>query len=499
MGSSRRHDKVPNPPLRGGADESFGLRRVLSRRDVLGLAFGAMVGWGWVILSGEMIDRAGTVGSVLAFVCGALMALLVGLTYAELTPALSRAGGELGFTFVALGPYASVACGWILLFAYVSVCAFEAVALPTVAGYLFPHLETGYLYSVAGWKVYLSWLAIALCGSIVIGVINFLGIRPASFLQWSASGIMILIGASFFVAGNLRGQWAHLEPLFTSSGGFFRVMIMTPFLFIGFDVIPQVIEEVRVPARALGKLIVLAILMAMGWYGLVQWTVGFVLSPAAHTASQLPTADAMATAYGSPWAGKVLVVAGLLGILTSWNAFFIGGTRLLFAMARGLMLPAVFGRLHPAYQTPAGAIALVTLLTALAPWLGRPALVWLVNAGGFATVLAYLMVTISFLRIRKRYPGLPRPYRLAAPRLLGSLAVAATAFFAALYLPGSPSALIWPYEWLLVLSWAALGGLFALGMQSAGAFKDPSAQGRRILGPYAEHLESPADGKTLTM
>ena len=75
------------------------LRRVLTRRDVLGLAFGAMVGWGWVVLAGDMIARAGTLGSALAFVVGAVMVLLVGLTYAELTAALPRAGGELAFTW----------------------------------------------------------------------------------------------------------------------------------------------------------------------------------------------------------------------------------------------------------------------------------------------------------------------------------------------------------------------------------------------------------------
>ena len=71
------------------------LTKVLGRHDVLALAFGAMIGWGWVVLSGEMTARAGTIGSALAFVLGAVMVFLVGLTYAELTSSLSRAGGEL--------------------------------------------------------------------------------------------------------------------------------------------------------------------------------------------------------------------------------------------------------------------------------------------------------------------------------------------------------------------------------------------------------------------
>ena len=79
------------------------LRRILGRRDVIAISFGAMVGWSWVVLAGEMIVRAGVLGSIAAFATGAVMVWLVGLTYAELTSALSRAGGEFGFTFVGLG------------------------------------------------------------------------------------------------------------------------------------------------------------------------------------------------------------------------------------------------------------------------------------------------------------------------------------------------------------------------------------------------------------
>ncbi|MCH8961811.1 MAG: APC family permease, partial [Bacteroidetes bacterium] len=146
-------------------------------RDVLAIAFGAMVGWSWVVLAGEMIVRAGALGSVLALVVGAVMVWLVGLTYAELTSALPRAGGEISFTFVGLGPTAAFICGWTLLLAYVAVCAFEAVALPTVASYLAPGFEVGHLYTVAGWDVQISWVAVGVAGAISIGIVNYLGIR----------------------------------------------------------------------------------------------------------------------------------------------------------------------------------------------------------------------------------------------------------------------------------------------------------------------------------
>ena len=304
------------------------------------------------------------------------MVWLVGLTYAELTAALSRAGGEISFTFVGIGPTGAFVCGWTLVLAYVAVCAFEAVALPTVVSYLAPGFETGYLYTVAGWDVNLTWVLVGVAGALAVGVVNYLGIRFAAFAQTVAACSLLLVGLS--------------------------------------------------------------------------------LAPETLADRVLPTADAMSAVYGSPWAGRVLVVGGLLGIATSWNAFFIGASRLLFATARGGMLPPMFTRLHPRYESPVAVVVVLTAIMAVAPFFGRPALVWLVDAGSLATVVAYLLVAVSFIVIRRRHPGLPRPYRTPAPSVVGWLAVTTTAFFILLYMPGSPSALVWPQEWAIVLVWVAV-------------------------------------------
>ena len=462
------------------------LRRFLGRGDVLAVAFGAMVGWSWVVLAGEMIVRAGAVGSILAFGAGAVMVWLVGLTYAELSAALSRAGGELSFTFLAMGPVGAFVCGWTLVLAYAAVCAFEAVALPTVLGYLVPGFGAGDpLYTVAGWDVQPAWVAAGVAGALVIGVVNYRGIRFAAFVQQIAVGGLLLVGLAFFLPGTPRGDLANLAPAVTGWEGVLRVMIMTPFLYVGFDVIPQLAEEIALPFRTIGRIILLSIVMAFVWYGLVQWTVGLSLDPATLTDRALPTADAMSAVWGSPWGGRVLVLGGAVGILTSWNAFFLGASRLLFAMARGGMLPPVFARLHPRYGSPAAVVVVLTAITAIAPFFGRPALVWLVDAGSLATVVAYLLVAVSFLVIRRRHPGLPRPYRVAAPALVGWLAVAATVFFVLLYLPGSPSALVWPEEWLIVLLWVGLGAGLAAGIRRRMAALGHARQARLILGDHA--------------
>ncbi|HEX7719156.1 MAG TPA: amino acid permease, partial [Woeseiaceae bacterium] len=140
--------------------------RVLRRKEVLALAFGAIIGWSWVVLTGGWINTAGSVGAVLGFLVGGLAVVLVGFTYAELASAMPQVGGEHVYARRALGTTASFICTWAILLGYVSVVAFEAVALPTVAEYLFPGFSRGYLWTIAGWDVEATWVLLAVVAAI---------------------------------------------------------------------------------------------------------------------------------------------------------------------------------------------------------------------------------------------------------------------------------------------------------------------------------------------
>ena len=73
--------------------------KVFNVWDILVIAFGAMIGWAWVVSSGDWIDRGGVVGAMLGFVLGGAMIFFIGLTYAELTPAMPDCGGEHVFSY----------------------------------------------------------------------------------------------------------------------------------------------------------------------------------------------------------------------------------------------------------------------------------------------------------------------------------------------------------------------------------------------------------------
>jgi amino acid transporter len=91
--------------------------RVLGRRDVLALAFGAIIGWSWVLLTGEWVQTAGSLGAITAFTIGGVAMVFIGLTYAELASAMPEVGGERVYSYRALGAGASFVCTWSLIIA----------------------------------------------------------------------------------------------------------------------------------------------------------------------------------------------------------------------------------------------------------------------------------------------------------------------------------------------------------------------------------------------
>jgi APA family basic amino acid/polyamine antiporter len=440
-----------------------GLIKALGRWDTLAVGFGAMIGFGWVVLVGGWLEDAGTLGAVLAFVAGGLVMTLVGLTYAELVSAMPKAGGEHNYALRALGSRPAFVTSWAIVLGYVSVVAFEAVALPQTLLYLAPDMLAGRLWSVAGYDVYATWALVGIAGAVVITAVNYVGIRPASVAQTIAVAFLIAVGLVLLMGTFVGGEARHFEPWFTGGlAGFVSVLVATPFLFVGFDVIPQSAEEINLPQRQVGKLLVLSVLMATAFYIVVVVSVSSALPHAELAAAELASAAGMAALWNSPAMGTLLVLGGIAGILTSWNGFLIGASRIIYAMAESGMLPRWFAYLHPRYRTPTHALLAIGGLSVLAPLFGRQMLVWLVDAGGVNIVIAFFLVAVSFLVLRRREPDMPRPFRLAAGPVVGWAAAVLSLALAVLYLPGMPAALVWPAEWLIVGLWWLVGLWFVL-------------------------------------
>lgn len=445
--------------------------KVMGAWDILVIAFGAMIGWGWVINSGDWITTAGFAGSIIAMLIGGVMVFFVGLTYAELTSAMPQCGGEHVFSYRAMGPTGSFVCTWMIILGYVATSAFEATALPTVITYLFPEFNQVYLYSIAGKDIYLTTILLGVGVAVLITFINIRGAKTAAILQTVLTAIIAIAGILLVVGSAVNGDGANITGQMwesgtgTTLGSVFKVACMTPFLFIGFDVIPQAAEEINVPYKKIGKIMLLSIFLAVAWYLLIIFAVCYIMPQSAiaqEMSSQngLVSAKAIEIAFRSPLMGKVLIIGGLCGIITSWNSFLMGGSRALYSMGESLMIPKMFGKLGK-HKTPEAAIILCGIACVVAPFFGRGVLVWLVDAASFGCVIAYMFVSISFCVLRKKKPEMARPYKVKAGKFVGFMAVLMAGFMTLLYIvPASFSAaLVWQ-EWVVVGIWLALGVFF---------------------------------------
>ena len=445
--------------------------KVLNAWDILVIAFGAMIGWGWVVSTGGWIEKGGVIGAALGFVIGGIMIFFVGLTYAELTAAMPQCGGEHVFSYRAMGATGSFICTWMIVLGYVSVACFEACAFPTIITYLWPGFLKGYMYTVAGFDIYASWLITAIVIAFLIMLINIIGAKTAAILQTVLTCIIGGAGILLIVASVINGTVDNLDgQIFagTTAGVNIKAIIgvaaMSPFYFIGFDVIPQAAEEINVPPKKIGNILILSVVLAVIFYAFVIIAVGFVMNPGDIIASQeatgLVTADAMAAAFNTKIMAKVIIVGGMCGIVTSWNSFLLGGSRAMYSMAESYMIPKFFAKLHPKHKTPVNALILIGILTMLAPFAGRKMLVWISDAGNFGCCFAYCMVALSFMILRKKEPDMPRPYKVPCYKFFGTMAVIMSGFMVAMYcIPGSGGNLILQ-EWLMVLGWSALGVVF---------------------------------------
>lgn len=284
----------------------------------------------------------------------------------------------------------------------------------------------------------------------------------SALFQSIVTGILALGGIIFVIISIVKGELiTNAEPMFTTSKGLFSVVLAVPAMFVGFDVIPQAAEEMNVSLKKIPKAIILSICLAATWYIAIVLS-AFIASPQRVLQQDgITIANAINYVTGSPLAGKLIIITAIMGILTSWNGFIIGATRVLFSMGRARMLPKIFSSLHNKYKTPYFSTIFVGLITVFSPLLGKNSLGWFVNSSAFGTVIAYFMVALSFLVLRVKEPFMERPYKVKHGKLVGIIAIAITLFFIVLYLPIGSSSLS-KIEWMIVFLWIMVGILLYL-------------------------------------
>jgi amino acid transporter len=444
------------------------LKKEIGRVGFFCLAFGAMIGVGWVTAMGSWLQAAGPLGAALAFIAGGVVMLFIGFCYAEVTAMLPVSGGEVAYAYKAFGVGHSFLVGWFLTFGYLSVSAFEAISIGRIISYLLPQTDRWPLYSIQGETIFGTHLVIAVVFVALITTINYVGVQSSMRFQVYLTIAFLIIVTIVAFTGLLFGEASHLKPLFNGEttsarlAGMLGVFATVPFWLVGFDTIPQGAEEAKesVSYRTIGLLILVSIVAASCFYALLILSAGSVVSRSEVADTTLYTAEAFAIAFQSSLFSKVILVAIVIGLLTSWNGFFLAGSRVLFALGRGRIVGTSLGGTHPKFKTPYNSVLFCGAITLVCTLLGRGAMIAFVDVGSFCIATAFLGVSFSFLKLRRSFPNQPRPYRAPGGKWSGYLAVGgSTIILLAITLPGSPAALRWPLEWAILVVACLLGWL----------------------------------------
>ena len=439
------------------------LSKALGRVDVIALGFGTMVGWSWIMMAASWVTGAGFSGAIIAFILGGGILLLIGLIYGELTAALPLAGGEFVFAYRAVGRKTAFITGWVMVLAYLGVAAWEGIALATALNYLFPIPRIWPLWEIAGYQVYLSWSLVGMAGALAVTILNLIGARSAVLFQIMATAAVMGIAMVMFFGGTAYGDTDNIGQLFTTRHGFEYVLFMIPAMLIGFDVIPQSAEEMNLNKRDIGRMIVVCIIMSIIWYCLLIIGIGLAAPEEIRTSGMIPVADIAGYAFRSEVFADIVIIGAIFGILTTWNGFFMGATRLLFAMGRARIIPPLFSRTAGRTRVPVAAILVVGSICIFVPLLGRNALLWLVNLSSLCALFAYMMVAVTFVILRKKEPDLERPFRIWQSMIPGALVLLITFAYMVLYLITDASAQEMKPVYAMIIAWL-MAGVFLYGL-----------------------------------
>jgi APA family basic amino acid/polyamine antiporter len=439
------------------------LARKLRLTDYFTLAWGTMVGVGWLVVMDDWLLRGGSLGALLGFAVGGALLFPIGWVYGRLVAAMPDAAGEIAYTAAAFSRRISFSTGWMMMLAYFIVCPWEAVAVGRIAGYILPSLDTFEIYRIAGRPVYLPHLLIGLALTALLTTLNYRGIRlSATFQNWTSFGTLALF-IIFVALGVSKGSPHNFPPLFTHAPlvSFLLVVQIVPYFMTGFESVSKAAEESTPEFRSHSFLsaIWMAILVGILFYAAIIAAVAFVAPWHELTGEKFMTAVAFHRAVGSRWIVNLILAAALLSLFKCFNGNFVAASRLLFAMGRRGMIDARAGEIHPRHRTPSIAVLCIGVTTALCMLLGDAILVPITEVGSVACAIGWAATCAAYISMgrARTLPGQlslsTKEWSIATIGLLVAIAM-----FLMKVVPAIPGHFT-EYEWLALAIWIALGAL----------------------------------------
>jgi len=456
-----------------------GLKRVLGPAQLVMLGVGAIIGTGIFVLTGQAAAANAGPAIVLSMVLAGLTSVLAALCYSEFAATVPVAGSAYTYAYATLGEFIAWIIGWDLILEYALGAATVAVgwsgnlvtllhqlgwsmpaAISAAPGTVIQLANGGTATAVFNLPAVL--ITVAVTALLIVGVSESATVN-AVIVVIKVGIVLVVIGAGAMFIDT--ANWHPFIPPNTGTfgeygwSGVLRGAGVIFFAYIGFDAVSTSAQEAKDPQRdmprgILGSLAVctvLFVLVSAVMVGVVPYKQ--MLNEPAPLVIAIEAAAARAA--GTPWAPlmnglTVLLTVGALAALSSvMVVMMLAQPRIFLAMAKDGLMPAWAGIVHPRFKTPHVSTIVTGVVVALAA--GLTPIATLGTLVSIGTLMAFVIVSVGVIVLRRTRPDLPRPFRMPWVPVLPAL----SALVALLLMLGLPRA-----TWERLILWMAVGIVF---------------------------------------
>ncbi|HEX7114581.1 MAG TPA: amino acid permease [Steroidobacter sp.] len=444
------------------------LRRTLGTFELTCLGIGCTIGVGIFVLTGTVAAQHAGPAVVISFILASFACLLAGLCYAELASMIPVAGSAYSYTYAVLGEVFAWLVGWCLVLEYLLAGSVVAIGWSGYAqsalrdiGLRLPdaisrspfsgdHLDVLALTgSIVDLPAVLLMLA---CTAVMLGGLR-LSTRINNLMVCGKIAAILVVG----VAGVIHADPANWSPFLPANTGVSGAYGWTGvlqgaailfFAYVGFDAVSTMAQETRNPQRTIPFSLIGTLAVCTALYVLVSLAITGLADY-----RELDVADPIYVALdrGGPalaWAKSIVSVVVVFGLFSVLIVTLLGQTRIFYAMGQDGLLPACFARVSPRTGTPQMSTIVTGVVAAIAAgFLPLTVLGELISMG---TLLAFSVVCIGVIVLRRTKPDMPRAFRVPCSPWLPAIGVLSCTYLM-WSLPGS--------TWMRLLLWLAVGGL----------------------------------------
>lgn len=398
------------------------LARNLTTFQLMMFGVGATVGTGVFFVLGEAVPKAGP-AVLISFLVAGLAAGLSALCYAEMASAIPVSGSTYSYAYHALGELVAVVIAGCVLLEYGVATGAVAVGW---SGY-FNEL----LHETIGWQLPRALSISPIPGTDGVatgGLINLpavvlvllcmlLLIRGASESA-KINAIMVLIKLGVLLLFSVIGFTAFNADHFSNFFGMGFAGISAAagtifFSFIGLDAVATAGEEVKDPQKALPRAIIGALTIVSGIY-LAVAAAGLAAKPVSFFEdsenSEAGLALILKEITGNEVWSTVLAAGAVISIFSVTLVTLYGQTRILFAIGRDGLIPKRFLDVNPKTMTPTFNTIVVSIVVALIGGFVPADYLW--DTVSIGTLMAFSMVAIGIMVMRRTHPNLERPFKI---------------------------------------------------------------------------------------